>query len=72
VTITASVTGDVGVTQVAFIVNGTLLCTDTTAPYTCRWHTPSEGNATYTIQARAYDSAGNTDTSTISVESSGN
>jgi aryl-phospho-beta-D-glucosidase BglC (GH1 family) len=72
VTITASVTHDVGVTKVAFFVNGTLRCTDTTAPYTCRWHTPSRGNATYTIQVRAYDSAGNTDTSTISVKSSSN
>ncbi len=72
VTITASVTGDVGVTKVAFFVNGTLLCTDTTAPYTCRWHTPRKGNATYTIQARAYDSAGNKYTSTIRVKSSSN
>ena len=72
VTITASVTDDVRVTQVAFFVNATLLCTDTTAPYTCLWHTPGRGNATYTIQARAYDSAGNTGTSTITVESSSN
>jgi hypothetical protein len=72
VTITASVTGDVGVTQVAFFVNDTLLCTDTTAPYTCLWHAPTKGNATYTIQARANDSAGNTYTSTITVKSSSN
>jgi len=70
-TITVSAIDDVGVTKVVFSVNGTLLCTDTSAPYSCQWNTPATANATYTIEAKAYDAAGNTATSSSSIKSSG-
>ncbi|MBD0369727.1 MAG: S8 family serine peptidase [Pyrinomonadaceae bacterium] len=63
VTIAASATDNVGVTRVEFFVNNALTCTDTVAPFTCAWTVPNtKGN--YSLQARGYDAAGNTGTST--------
>ena len=67
VTITASATDNVGVTKVEFRVNGSLKCTDTTPFYTCAWNVPAKKNTSYTLQARAYDAAGNTSIHSISV-----
>ena len=51
------------ITQVSFYVNGALLSTDTTAPYTSSIWTPaSSGN--YTLTAQATDNSGNVTTST--------
>ena len=69
VTITANASDNVGVTRVEFLVNGSLQCTDTTAPYTCAWRVPNPPNKTYQLQARAFDLAGNIGTSTIQVRS---
>ena len=57
-TLVATASDNIGVVKVEFYVNGTLQCTDTTAPYTCVW---TVGNAikTYLLQAKAYDAAGN-------------
>jgi hypothetical protein len=44
-----------------------LQCTDTTAPYSCVWRVPNPMNRTHTIQARAFDAAGNNATATIQV-----
>jgi len=60
VTIAAEATDDVGVTQVQFRVNGSLKCTDQTAPFTCAWKVPNGRKAaTYVIEAKAYDAVGN-------------
>ncbi|HEY0729516.1 MAG TPA: Ig-like domain-containing protein, partial [Pyrinomonadaceae bacterium] len=59
----------VGVTRVEFLVNGSLQCTDTTAPYTCNWRVPSAPNKTHTLQARAFDQAGNSATAAVTVRS---
>ena len=67
VTITATASDNVGVTRVEFLINGALQCTDTTAPYSCNWNVPNTRNATYQLQARGFDQAGNTGTSTIQV-----
>ena len=69
VTITATANDNVGVTQVEFLVNGSLRCTDTAAPYNCSWKVPAAPNKTYQIQARAFDQAGNSGTSTVQVTS---
>jgi hypothetical protein len=58
-TITASASDNVGVSSVKFYVNGTLKCTDTTAPYTCAWTVPNAPKKTYSLQSKAYDAAGN-------------
>ncbi len=64
-TISASASDNVGVTKILFYVAGALLCTDTSAPYTCAWSVPSTVNKTYTIQSKAYDAAGNIGSSTV-------
>lgn len=69
VTITANASDNVGVTRVEFLVNGALQCTDTTAPYTCNWRVPSAPNKNYTLQARAFDQAGNSATAAVTVRS---
>ena len=57
----ASVTGAT-LTKVEFLRNGTLLATDTTAPYSYAWTNVAAG--TYALTAKAYDNAGGTTTST--------
>ena len=67
VTITATASDNVGVTRVDFLVNGAVQCTDTTAAYSCTWRVPAAMNKIYQLQARAFDLAGNSATSTIQV-----
>lgn len=67
VTITATASDNVGVTRVDFLVNNTLQCSDTTAPYSCVWRVPGAANKTHQLQARAFDAAGNSATATIQV-----
>jgi len=69
VTITATATDNVSVARVEFLVNGALQCTDAAAPYSCAWRVPNPMNRTHTIQARAFDAAGNNATATIQVRS---
>lgn len=59
VTITASASDNVGVTQVEIYVDGALRTTDTTSPYTWSWNTTTFANSSHTIMAKAYDAAGN-------------
>lgn len=61
VTASASVTGAT-LTKVEFYRNGTLLATDTSAPYSYAWTNVAAG--TYALTAKAYDNAGGTTTST--------
>ncbi|MDQ5949950.1 MAG: hypothetical protein QG563_457, partial [Patescibacteria group bacterium] len=67
VTFTANASDNVGVTKVEFRQAnaispgvGALICTDTTAPYTCDWVVPQTLlNTSYSFRAKAYDNAGN-------------
>lgn len=67
VTLSATVSDNVRVTQVQFSINGTLTCSDTSSPYTCIWKVPGAKNRTYTITAKAFDAAGNNSTSSVKV-----
>lgn len=68
VTLSATASDNVGVTTVAFFVNGTLTCSATTSPYRCTWKVPAAPNRTYQLQAKAYDAQANMGTSsTITV-----
>jgi subtilisin len=64
VTLSANASDNTGVKEVRFYVNGVLVGTDTTSPYSVSWDSTSvpEGD-NYTIQAEAYDAAGNKGTS---------
>ena len=62
VTVTASAGDNVGVTAVTISVDGTALCVDNTASYSCSWDTTKTTNASHTISATATDAAGNVGT----------
>jgi hypothetical protein len=54
-----SATDNIGVTRVDLLVNGALYATDTTAPYAFSWDTSALPDGSNTLQATAYDAAGN-------------
>ncbi len=64
----ATSSDNIGVTKVEFYVNGSLLCTDTAAPYSCNWSVPNT-LASYTLMAKSYDTSSNMSQATISVNS---
>ena len=59
VTVTASATDNVGVTNVEFYLDDVLKSTDITAPYSFSWDTKTAYNGNHTLSALAYDVAGN-------------
>ena len=63
VAVTASASDNVGVTSVAFYIDGGLASTDTTSPYSYSWDTTAVANGSHSIFSRAYDAAGNVGTS---------
>ncbi|OJT26916.1 hypothetical protein BO221_02585 [Archangium sp. Cb G35] len=67
ITVSATASDDVGVTQVEFYDGTTLLGTDTAAPYSVSWNTKGGPNGSHTLQAKAYDVTGNVGTSTALV-----
>ena len=68
-TLSATASDNVGVAEVQFFVdnNTTPLATDTSAPYSASWNTTTVTNGTHTLAAKAYDAAGNINTSTVTV-----
>ena len=64
VALSATATDDVAVASVTFLVNGTAIATDTTAPYAANWDTTTVANGAATVAARASDAAGNSAQST--------
>lgn len=69
VTIMANASDVSGIGKVEFYVNNSLKCTDTAPGYFCNWSVPPKPRVSYNLQAKAYDSAGNTSTSSITVTS---
>ena len=74
VNLAATASDNVGVTQVQFFVdnNATPLGTDTSPDptsryYSASWNTTTVTNGTHTLTAKAYDAAGNINTSTVTV-----
>lgn len=63
VTLEADANDDQGVTEVRFLVDGALIGTDTTPPYSVNWDTTTVSNGQVTLTAEADDAAGNTGTS---------
>lgn len=64
VSVTASASDNVGVTNVEFYIDNALRGNDTTSPYSFSWNTTTETNGTHTIFSKAFDAAGNVGTST--------
>jgi len=68
VTVSASASDNVGVSRVEFYVDGGLIGTDTSSPYSISWNTATATNGGHGLQSRAFDAAGNTGSSaTVSV-----
>ncbi|WPB73030.1 Ig-like domain-containing protein [Archangium violaceum] len=67
ITITATATDDRGMNKVEFYANTTLMCTDTSAPYSCTYNTRSLPNGARTLKARAYDTTNNASVSSINI-----
>ncbi len=59
VTLTADASDNLGVIEVRFFVDGALIGSDTTAPYSVDWMTTSVANGDVTLTAEAEDAAGN-------------
>lgn len=68
-TISAAASDNVGVTKVEFYINNALFKTDLSSPYRVSWKVPSVRNAIYNLTAKAYDAAGNTSVSSVTVTS---
>ncbi len=63
ITVAASASDNVGVVSVQFFLDGALITTDTSAPYSLSWNTTGAANGPHTLTAVARDAAGNTTTS---------
>ena len=63
VTITADATAGAGVNRVEFLVDGNLLATDTSAPYSADWNTSTVADGSHSLTARVVDTANTSVTS---------
>ena len=63
VPISVAATDASGIKQVEFLIDGTVISSDTTADYNTNWDSTKTPNGTHALQAKAYDSFGNTATS---------
>lgn len=59
VALAASADDDTAVAKVAFLVDGTVVGTATTAPYTFSWNSTTVPDGSHTVMSVAYDTAGN-------------
>ena len=60
----ANASDNVSVARVDFLVDGAVVGSATSSPYTFTWNSASVSDGAHTVQARAVDSAGNTATTT--------
>jgi hypothetical protein len=67
VTLAAEAADNVGVAAVAFLVNGLVVGSDTTAPYSASWDSRTVPDGAATLAVRAADAAGNVATSSAVV-----
>ena len=62
VSFTATASSPVGISKVSFLVDGVVVATSTTSPYTATWNSATVGDGPVTVTAQATDAAGNTAT----------
>src|SRR5918996_354244 len=68
INVTANASDAVGVTRVELLVDGSLVGSDTSSPYSIPWNTTTVGNGGHSLQTRAFDAAGNSgSSSTVNV-----
>ncbi|HRK40797.1 MAG TPA: Ig-like domain-containing protein [Candidatus Saccharibacteria bacterium] len=59
ITLSATATDNIGVARVDFLVDSTVIGSDSSSPYTLSMNTSQYSNGTHTLVARAYDAANN-------------
>ena len=67
VSITANASDNMGVSQVRFSVNGNIVNSDNTSPYSYSWNTTSVSSGVHVLTATAVDAAGNSSSHSIEV-----
>lgn len=67
VAVNVSASDNVGVARVELYAGGVLLASDVAAPYSFSWDTTSRADGATTLQAKAYDAAGNVASSSVNV-----
>jgi hypothetical protein len=67
VNITVSASDNISVSSVSLSVDGTIIGTKTSAPYSFSWNTTSVADGMHTVTAKAYDAAGNSASNSLSV-----
>ena len=65
ITLSATATDNVLVSSVSFLVNGSVVGTDTTSPYSITWNSASIADGTVSITAIGVDPSNNTGTSAV-------
>jgi thermitase len=65
VTINVGAADTLAITSIACALNGVIVATNTTVPAAFSWNTTNYPNGVYTLQAIAYDTAGNAGTSAV-------
>lgn len=63
VTVSATASDDIGVDRVEFLLDGTLLGSDASAPYSISWNSATASTGNHSLQARAFDLVDNVGTS---------
>lgn len=63
--ISVSASDNVSIARVEMYLDGVLFATDTSAPYSFAWDTTLSSNSSHTLQAVAYDAAGNSGASSV-------
>jgi hypothetical protein len=66
--ITADASDDVAITTVEFWGDGELKCVATREPYSCSLIVPPDYRGNYTVEAKAYDSSGNTSSDNFTLD----
>jgi len=59
ISIQANASDNVGVTSVDFLVDGTVISSDKTSPYSVSWNTTGTANGPHSLAVRAFDAANN-------------
>lgn len=67
VNMTATAQDDKGVSKVEFVADGTIVGTDTTAPYTIGWNSETFANGNHNLKAIVFDAANQQTSTSISV-----
>ncbi len=68
INVAANASDNTAVMKVEFRRNGSLICSDTTVPYSCSMYTDSGSKKTVVYEAKAYDTAGNNAINNINVK----